>query len=99
VHGSGSGWCRGLAQGRHIPSSPTWQFCDRRSTGHCRLGWATSKAELQAPVGFDAFGFSYRDAEGSKVSCDAAAPSRGGCFFWCTGFMFVCKQLQVTLRY
>lgn len=37
-------------------------------TGHCRLGWCTRKAELQAPVGFDAFGFSYRDMEGSKVT-------------------------------
>lgn len=41
----------------HLPPFP----------GHCRLGWATTKAELQAPVGVDAFGFSYRDLEGSKV--------------------------------
>ncbi len=32
------------------------------------MGWATAKAELQAPVGVDAFGFSYRDLEGSKVT-------------------------------
>lgn len=37
------------------------------STGHCRLGWCTKKAELQAPVGYDKFGYSYRDLEGSKV--------------------------------
>lgn len=36
-------------------------------TGHCRLGWATKGAELQAPVGADAHGFAYRDLEGSKV--------------------------------
>lgn len=36
-------------------------------TGHVRLGWCTNKAELQAPVGFDAHGYSYRDLEGSKV--------------------------------
>ena len=36
-------------------------------SGHCRLGWCTKKGELQAPVGFDKFGFSYRDVDGSKV--------------------------------
>lgn len=35
--------------------------------GHCRLGWATRKAEIQAPVGCDMHGFSYRDLEGTKV--------------------------------
>lgn len=35
-------------------------------TGHCRVGWATKRAEVQAPVGFDQYGFSYRDVEGSK---------------------------------
>eukprot|EP00798_Chlamydomonas_sp_ICE-L_P021831 gene21831-28858_t len=38
------------------------------STGHVRLGWCTRKAELQAPVGFDEFGYCYRDVEGSKVT-------------------------------
>lgn len=33
-----------------------------------RLGWATKKVELQAPVGFDVNGFGYRDMDGSKVS-------------------------------
>ncbi len=36
-------------------------------TGHVRLGWCTRKVELQAPVGYDEFGFCYRDLEGSKV--------------------------------
>jgi len=35
--------------------------------GHCRLGWSSKKSEIQAPVGFDAHGFSYRDLEGAKV--------------------------------
>eukprot|EP01026_Neomeris_dumetosa_P067491 TRINITY_DN6583_c0_g1_i3.p1 TRINITY_DN6583_c0_g1~~TRINITY_DN6583_c0_g1_i3.p1 ORF type:complete len:381 (-),score=58.62 TRINITY_DN6583_c0_g1_i3:332-1474(-) len=35
-------------------------------TGHCRVGWSTKKAELQAPVGYDKFGYSYRDVDGSK---------------------------------
>ncbi|PNH04790.1 Set1/Ash2 histone methyltransferase complex subunit ASH2 [Tetrabaena socialis] len=48
-------------------------YCEVRvsrmgKTGHCRLGWCTRKAELQAPVGYDTFGFSFRDVDGSKVS-------------------------------
>ncbi|KXZ54453.1 hypothetical protein GPECTOR_4g1004 [Gonium pectorale] len=48
-------------------------YCEVRvvhtgKTGHCRVGWCTRKAELQAPVGYDTFGFSYRDVDGSKVS-------------------------------
>eukprot|EP01023_Acetabularia_acetabulum_P009550 TRINITY_DN14307_c0_g1_i1.p1 TRINITY_DN14307_c0_g1~~TRINITY_DN14307_c0_g1_i1.p1 ORF type:complete len:386 (+),score=51.10 TRINITY_DN14307_c0_g1_i1:152-1159(+) len=37
-------------------------------TGHCRIGWATKKAELQAPVGYDKYGYSYRDVDGSKYN-------------------------------
>ncbi|AQL03116.1 Protein TRAUCO [Zea mays] len=37
-------------------------------TGHTRLGWATNKADLQMPVGFDAYGFGYRDVDGAKVT-------------------------------
>lgn len=33
----------------------------------CRR-WATARAELQAPVGYDTWGYSYRSKEGSKVS-------------------------------
>eukprot|EP00879_Flechtneria_rotunda_P001658 GHRR01001818.1.p1 GENE.GHRR01001818.1~~GHRR01001818.1.p1 ORF type:complete len:329 (+),score=121.76 GHRR01001818.1:277-1263(+) len=36
-------------------------------TGHCRLGWSTKKAEINAPVGYDQFGLGYRDLDGSKV--------------------------------
>lgn len=38
------------------------------STGHARVGWCTKRAELQAPVGYDTFGYCYRDLEGSKVT-------------------------------
>ncbi len=34
------------------------------SDAHYRIGWATRQAELQAPVGFDKFGFAYRDIDG-----------------------------------
>lgn len=43
-------------------------------TGHVRLGWATARSELQAPVGFDKYGFSYRDVEGSKVHVGLREP-------------------------
>ncbi|XP_077248826.1 protein TRAUCO-like [Tasmannia lanceolata] len=36
-------------------------------TGHSRLGWSTDKGDLQAPVGYDANSFGYRDVDGSKV--------------------------------
>lgn len=36
-------------------------------TGHTRLGWTTEKGDLQAPVGYDANSFGYRDTDGSKV--------------------------------
>ncbi|KAJ6790707.1 putative protein TRAUCO [Iris pallida] len=36
-------------------------------TGHVRLGWATEKGDLQAPVGYDGSSYGYRDVDGSKV--------------------------------
>uniref|UniRef100_A0A0C9S669 TSA: Wollemia nobilis Ref_Wollemi_Transcript_11699_1872 transcribed RNA sequence n=1 Tax=Wollemia nobilis TaxID=56998 RepID=A0A0C9S669_9CONI len=36
-------------------------------TGHTRLGWSTEKGDVQAPVGYDANSYSYRDVDGSKV--------------------------------
>lgn len=42
------------------------------------MGWATRQAELNAPVGADEHGFSYRSIEGSKVGCKAGcAPAPG----------------------
>lgn len=37
------------------------------SSGHCRLGWSSKRAEINAPVGYDKFGVGYRDLEGCKV--------------------------------
>lgn len=56
------------SHGAHVG---TW-YCEARvkhlgSSGHVRLGWGTKRAELNAPMGFDAYGFCYRDLEGSKV--------------------------------
>lgn len=41
--------------------------------GHCRIGWASRRADLQMPVGADTFGFAYRDT--SKCLCLAAGES------------------------
>ena len=37
------------------------------ATGHTRLGWVTNRADLQTPVGYDAYGFGYRDIDGGMV--------------------------------
>ena len=34
---------------------------------HCRLGFSTARGDIEAPVGYDWFGFAYRDADGSAV--------------------------------
>jgi Set1/Ash2 histone methyltransferase complex subunit ASH2 len=49
----------------------TW-YCEAHvehlgATGHMRLGWSTRRAEIDAPVGFDGYGYGYRDVDGSKV--------------------------------
>ncbi|GAB4856022.1 hypothetical protein Ancab_024661 [Ancistrocladus abbreviatus] len=36
-------------------------------SGHTRLGWSTEKGDLQAPVGYDANSFGYRDIDGCKI--------------------------------
>ncbi|XP_028114262.1 protein TRAUCO-like [Camellia sinensis] len=36
-------------------------------TGHTRLGWSMEKGDLQAPVGYDANSFGYRDIDGCKI--------------------------------
>ncbi|KAI9782599.1 MAG: hypothetical protein M1839_004844 [Geoglossum umbratile] len=38
-----------------------------RSGGHIRLGWARREANLEAPVGFDAYSYGLRDVAGQKV--------------------------------
>ncbi len=36
--------------------------------GHMRLGWATSKSNLDLPVGYCADSYAYRDVNGDKVN-------------------------------
>ena len=40
---------------------------DGRAGAHARIGWATFKANLEAPVGYDQNSYSYRDVDGAKV--------------------------------
>ncbi|KAF4631558.1 hypothetical protein G7Y89_g6570 [Cudoniella acicularis] len=37
------------------------------ANGHVRMGWARREATLDAPVGFDAYSYGIRDAQGQKV--------------------------------
>ena len=67
------------SHGVSMVSSGTW-YCEYKITGcdlnvkpegggaHVRVGWATSSAELEAPVGFDMHGFGYCNVDGSKIT-------------------------------
>ncbi|CAM8967214.1 unnamed protein product [Rhodiola kirilowii] len=54
---------RGVAEG-------AWYFeikvVHLGESGHTRLGWSTEKGDLQAPVGYDAYSYGYRDIDGDK---------------------------------
>jgi len=43
-------------------------------SGHARVGWKSKKGEANAPVGFDKFGYGYRDVGGEKVHESTLAP-------------------------
>jgi Set1/Ash2 histone methyltransferase complex subunit ASH2 len=43
-------------------------------TGHTRLGWSTRRGDIQAPVGYDAHSYAYRDLDGSKVHAALREP-------------------------
>ncbi|BBM97810.1 Set1/Ash2 histone methyltransferase complex subunit ASH2 [Marchantia polymorpha subsp. ruderalis] len=43
-------------------------------TGHTRLGWSSRRGDIQAPVGYDAHSYAYRDVDGSKVHCALREP-------------------------
>eukprot|EP01033_Poteriospumella_lacustris_P003082 gene3082-2258_t len=54
VHSGGYFW-----EAMILPSS--------HAEAHFRIGWSTRQGELQAPVGYDAYSYAYRDVSGSKV--------------------------------
>ncbi|KAL8682823.1 MAG: hypothetical protein Q9186_001152 [Xanthomendoza sp. 1 TL-2023] len=46
---------------------PQHQDSSSMSGGHVRLGWARREANLDTPVGFDAYSYGLRDVSGQKV--------------------------------
>lgn len=52
VHSGGYFW-----EAMILPSS--------HSEAHFRIGWSTRQGELQAPVGYDAYSYAYRDVSGT----------------------------------
>jgi len=56
-----------MARASHGASEGSWFFeiTINSHNGNTRLGWSTEKGDLQAPVGYDSFSFSYRDKEGT----------------------------------
>lgn len=40
--------------------------CGGGEDGHVRLGWATDRAQLEGPVGFDMFGYAYTSKTGAR---------------------------------
>ena len=44
------------------------------SHGHVRVGWARKEASLDAPVGFDAYSYGFRDVHGEKVHMSRPKP-------------------------
>lgn len=71
LQASSSGGYRSV-RATHGAHSRTWYYEVRvdslGQTGACRIGWATRKCELEAPVGVDENSFAYCSKEGSKVS-------------------------------
>ena len=62
--------CFGLTQGACYcevevcaPAPPVFAHTE----AHCRLGFSTARGDIEAPVGYDWFGFAYRDVDGSAV--------------------------------
>eukprot|EP00887_Chlorella_sp_A99_P006738 scaffold3.g6738.t1 len=60
-----------MVRATHGAHEGTWYFevsiDSLGPTGAARLGWATRKGELLAPVGADEHSYAYRSTEGSKV--------------------------------
>lgn len=43
-----------------------------------RIGWAAKEAEIEVPVGYDKYGFAYRDILGSSVHASVRNDAYGG---------------------
>ncbi|KAI9006654.1 hypothetical protein CLU79DRAFT_779589 [Phycomyces nitens] len=58
-----------------------WEAVIQRANGsagpegpHVRVGWARREACLNGPVGYDAYGYGYRDLTGDKLFCSRPSP-------------------------
>jgi Set1/Ash2 histone methyltransferase complex subunit ASH2 len=60
-----------MARATHGFEFGTWHFEVEilAAAGNCRLGVAQILAEAQAPVGFDEYGYGYRDRDGRLLHC------------------------------
>lgn len=72
-----------MVRATHGACSGTWYFEVRIDvlgpSGAARVGWSTRQGELNAPVGADDKGFSYRSLQGSKVRGQGEADPLGVC--------------------
>ncbi|KAL8975169.1 MAG: hypothetical protein Q9197_000593 [Variospora fuerteventurae] len=59
--------CKILSGVRPPSRSPSLNKPDTTGGGHVRLGWARREANLDTPVGFDAYSYGLRDVSGQKV--------------------------------
>lgn len=57
----------GVKNPNHDPTFTQQQDSSSTSGGHVRLGWARREANLDTPVGFDAYSYGLRDVSGQKV--------------------------------
>jgi len=58
-----------------VPVPPSQRDSNQPIDGaHTRIGWAQRYATIEAPVGFDEFGYSYRDKTGDKVHLGTPLP-------------------------
>lgn len=59
--------CKILSGVKRPAQSPTTTNADSAGGGHVRIGWARREANLDTPVGFDAYSYGLRDVSGQKV--------------------------------
>ncbi|KAI4093661.1 MAG: hypothetical protein LQ344_002726 [Seirophora lacunosa] len=59
--------CKILSGVRPPSPSPSLNKSDTTGGGHVRLGWARREANLDTPLGFDAYSYGLRDVSGQKV--------------------------------
>ena len=67
-------WECKVTRGMVTHPSPSSTAPPGNSHGHVRIGWARKEASLDAPVGFDAYSYGFRDVHGEKVHMSRPKP-------------------------